>query len=61
MLEQNLKMWEIHQQQITVIDKRISQLLEQMSQDKPLPPTAGHKQKSVRHHAPKIEGLHQRC
>jgi transposase len=59
MLEQNLKMWEMHQQQITVIDKRISQLLEQMSQDKAVPATAAGKSKSVRHHAPKIAGLHQ--
>jgi transposase len=60
LLEQNLKMWEIHQQQIMVIDQRISQLLQQMSQDKAVPPTtAGGKPKSVRHHAPKIEGLHQ--
>jgi len=59
LLEQNLKLWEMHQQQITVIDKRISQLLEQMSQDKAVPATAAGKPKSVRHHAPKIEGLHQ--
>ena len=58
MLEQNLKMWEMHQQQITVIDNRISQLLEQMSQDKAVPAT-GRKPKGVRHHAPQIEGLHQ--
>jgi transposase len=58
LLEQNLKLWEMHQQQITIIDNRISQLLEQMSKDKALPATAG-KPKSVRHHAPRIEGLHQ--
>src|SRR3954447_20088913 len=58
LLEQNLKLWEMHQQQITVIDKRISQLLEQMSHDKVVPATGG-KSKTVRHHAPKIEGLHQ--
>jgi transposase len=58
LLEQNLKLWEMHQQQIMVIDERISQLLQQMSQDKALPATAT-KPKSVRHHAPKIEGLHQ--
>ena len=58
LLEQNLKLWEMHQQQITVIDKRISQLLEQMSHDKAVPATGG-KSKSVRHHRPNIEGLHQ--
>ena len=59
MLEQNLKMWEIHQQQITIIDNRISQLLQQMSQHKAVPPTGERKSKAVRHHRPKIEGLHQ--
>jgi transposase len=58
MLEQNLCMWEKHQEQITVIDNRINQLLKQMSKDKALPVTDS-KPKSVRHHAPKIEGLHQ--
>jgi hypothetical protein len=58
MLEQNLCMWEKHQEQITVIDNRINQLLKQMSKDKTLPVTDS-KPKPVRHHAPKIEGLHQ--
>lgn len=58
MLEQNLNMWEKHQEQITIIDKRIEELLEQMSKDKPLAVTDS-KPKNIRHHAPKIEGLHQ--
>jgi transposase len=58
MLEQNLHMWEKHQEQIAVIDNRIGQLLQQMSKDKELL-EAGSKPKPVRHHAPKIEGLHQ--
>jgi hypothetical protein len=58
MLEQNLVMWEKHQEQITVIDNRINQLLQQMSKGKALPVTDS-KPKRVRHHAPKIEGLHQ--
>jgi transposase len=58
MLEQNLVMWEKHQEQITVIDNRINQLLQQMSKGKALA-VADSKPKSVRHHAPKIEGLHQ--
>lgn len=58
MLEQNLNMWEKHQEQITIIDKRIEQLLQQMSADKELSVTNS-KPKNIRHHAPKIEGLHQ--
>ena len=57
MLAQNLYMWEKHQEQITVIDNRIGQLLEQMSKHKASLET-GNKPKPVRHHAPKIEGLH---
>jgi transposase len=58
MLEQNLNMWEKHQQQITIIDKRIEQLLQLMSRNKELSVTDS-KPKNIRHHAPKIEGLHQ--
>lgn len=58
MLEQNLHMWEKHQQHIEVIDKRIGQLLQQLSKDKALL-IKDSKPKPVRHHAPKIKGLHQ--
>lgn len=58
MLEQNLNMWEKHQKHIAVIDNRINQLLQQMTKDKALPVTDS-KPKPVRHHAPKIKGLHE--
>jgi hypothetical protein len=58
MLKQNLHMWEKHQEHVGIIDERIGQLLEQLSKDKELLATNS-KPKPVRHHAPKIEGLHQ--
>jgi hypothetical protein len=58
MLQQNLHMWEKHQEHVAVIDGRIGQLLEQLSKDKELL-VKNTKPKPVRHHAPKIEGLHQ--
>lgn len=59
MLEQNLHMWEKHQEQVGVIDKRIESLLQQLSKDKELPVKDNSKPKAVRHHAPQIDGLHQ--
>lgn len=58
MLEQNLYMWEKHQEHISTIDKRIGHLLQQLSKDKELL-IKDSKPKPIRHHAPKIEGLHQ--
>lgn len=58
MLKQNLHMWEKHQEHIEVIDKRIELLLQQLSKDKELPVEES-KPKLIRHHAPKIEGLHK--
>lgn len=58
MLEQNLHMWEKHQQHIEIIDKRIGQLLQLLSKDKALL-VKDSKPKPIRHHAPKIKGLHQ--
>jgi hypothetical protein len=57
MLEQNLHLWEIHQQQLSVIDNRISELLQKMCATKE-PVVVHSKPKPVRHHAPKIAGLH---
>ncbi len=58
MLEQNLHMWEKHQEHIGVIDKRIELLLQELSKDKELL-VKNSKPKPIRHHAPQIEGLHQ--
>jgi transposase len=57
LLEQNLQMWEKHQEQIMVIDKRIEKHLENLCILQPQVEVKS-KAKPVRHHAPKIEGLH---
>ena len=57
MLEQNLKMWENHQEQIAIIDNRIGQLLAKLCEPKEAIVIES-KPKLIRHHAPKIEGLH---
>ena len=58
MLEQNLHMWEKHQEHVGVIDERIGQLLQQLSKGKELL-VKDSKPKPIRHHAPKIEDLHE--
>jgi hypothetical protein len=50
-------MWEKHQEQITVIDKRIGEHLSQLCKAKESL-TIKSKPKPIRHHAPKIEELH---
>ena len=57
MLEQNMHMWEKHQEHIAVIDKRIGQVLESLCTEKE-PINVESKPKLIRHHAPKIDGLH---
>lgn len=57
LLEQNLQMWEKHQEQIIVIDKRIEKHLENLCMLQPQVEIKS-KAKPVRHHAPRIEGLH---
>lgn len=57
MLEQNLFMWEQHQEFIRVIDKKIEKLLGELCVARPEIKIES-KAKSVRHHAPKVAGLH---
>lgn len=57
MLEQNMLMWEKHQQQVELIDGRIEQQLQQMCATKQAVEIKG-KPKPIRHHAPQIKGLH---
>ena len=57
MLEQNMLMWEKHQQQVDLIDKRITQLLEELCKEKK-PVEIKSKPKPIRHHAPNIKELH---
>lgn len=59
MLELNMNMWEKHQQQVAKIDERIGELLEQMCKQKQ-PVEVKSTPKAIRHHAPKIEGLHSK-
>jgi hypothetical protein len=58
MLEENMKAWEYHQRKIQVIDSRIEQLLQELcrgKEDVEVKSTL----KPVRHHEPKIAGLHE--
>jgi hypothetical protein len=57
-LEQNMLMWERYQQQVDLIDTRIAQLLEELSKEKK-PIEIKSKPKLIRHHAPKVKGLHE--
>jgi transposase len=56
MLGENMELWEIHQNQIENIDARIAQLLDELSMNKEEVPIG--ETKRIRHHAPKIDGLH---
>lgn len=57
MLQQNLELWEHHQSRVNTIDAVISSLLDELSMNKE--EVAVGKAKKIRHHAPKISGLHQ--
>lgn len=58
MLEQNLQLWERNEEQIAVIDKYLSELLNKLCASKE-PVVVTSKPKQIRHHAPKIVNLHQ--
>ena len=60
MLEQNIKLWELHQNQVTEIDKKIETLLEDLVIDKNIEKAALGKVKPVRHHKPQINNLHEK-
>lgn len=59
LLEQNLQMWKAHQQQVTILDKKIEELLDQLQQGKPIIQQRA-KPKPIRHHPPKVKDLHQK-
>jgi len=59
MLDQNIKLWENHQQQITAIDSRIALLLGDLTAGKQLDESILGKVKPVRHHKPQIDNLHE--
>jgi transposase len=59
LLEQNLRMWKLHQQHLRTIDKKTEELLGELSKGKEqvagtAPP------KPIRHHGPQIGDLHQK-
>lgn len=59
MLEQNIRLWEQHQQQIKEIDKRTETLLEELTAGKSIDVSVIGKAKPVRHHKPQIKDLHE--
>jgi transposase len=59
LLEQNLKMWKIHQEHLSGIDQRIELILDQLGQIK-LPVASEYPAKPIRHHKPQIDQLHQK-
>lgn len=60
MLSQNLKLWELHQKQVTEIDGRIQLLLEELTKGKEVAASLlESKAKQVRHHKPQITDLHK--
>lgn len=59
LLEQNMKMWKLHEQHLLVLDKKIESLLDELNQDKPTVHNEA-KIKPVRHHKPQVKNLHQK-
>jgi len=59
LLAQNLQMWKTHENQLQVIDKKIEELLAALEEGKKQI-SSSLPTKLVRHHAPKINGLHQK-
>ena len=60
MLEQNIKLWELHQNQVTEIDKKIETLLDDLVIDKNIEKADLGIVKAVRHHKPQIKNLHEK-
>src|SRR5665213_174700 len=57
LLQENLKMWELHEEEICVIDEKIEELLKDLIKDKnPIEVTG--KPKRIRHHKPEIKDFH---
>jgi transposase len=59
LLAQNLKMWQQHEEQLIVVDRRIELLLAELNEGKPNIENTS-KEKLIRHHAPKVKGLQQK-
>jgi transposase len=59
LLAQNLKMWKQHEQHLLVIDKKIEGLLTELNSGRTNVENTA-KEKTMRHHAPKIKSLQQK-
>jgi len=59
LLAQNKKMWELHEQHLLVLDKKIESLLDELNKDKPMVHSEA-KVKLIRHHKPTVKDLHQK-
>ena len=57
MLSKNIELWEEHEKRIAQIDEKIATLLNELTKEKELVDYKPNKEKSVRHHKPKIDGL----
>jgi transposase len=57
MLSKNIELWEEHEKRIAQIDLLISTLLNELTKEKELIDYKPNKEKPVRHHKPKIDGL----
>jgi transposase len=58
-LASNLQLWEIHQEHILNIDKKIESVLDELTIDRPHI-AANSKPKQIRHHKPNVKNLHQK-
>lgn len=59
MLNSSYQMWQLHQQELTNIDKKIEELLNELNEEKPFVNDET-PEKPIRHHKPKVDNLHQK-
>lgn len=57
MLSKNIELWEDHEKRIAQIDEVVTALLNELTKEKELIDYKPNKEKPVRHHKPKIDGL----
>lgn len=59
LLRQNLKMWKLHQAHLQAIDKKIEEILDELTKNSPAV-QGDSPAKPIRHHKPHIKELHQK-
>jgi transposase len=57
MLSKNIELWEEHEKRIAQIDELITTILKELTKEKEVVNNKPNKEKQVRHHKPKIDGL----